>query len=725
MRTSQNRTRHHGSSGKVASSVGRIGVNKLSLLVSAAVGLLLLPVVHATPVRTSQIVDFATGNLGVVGTAEGWVGSSGNVTVTNGSGSLDGTGLGLTTSAGDKAETSASDGLTTYNLFANSGQFPANRTTNLYYSFLYRFNNAADVSTTFERIFQANRQNSGSAYTLQGVARSVSGQLQFGVLKTNGTPAFAATNLNAGETAFVVYRHQIIAGAGNDIVDLWVNPPPATFGVDEASVPPPSATATDGGEDSSNTGPGRFYLASGANATFDELRIGTNWADVTPPAGVCDPAGIASDPANLTVTADIPATFSIGATGTSVRCQWQVSTNAGSTWHNVNDGSGALSPTYTTPPLAVSDNGNQYRCRVAVACGGGSSATSGVATVTVNPYVITPSSLVVDDNWSDFSRANTPVGISNSVWFTSYNSAYLDASSGAMVGIPRSGSSMAWVGYFTDDTLTNLPVHLAVGSALKATLVFRASNIVSNGGTSLRIGLFDYAAGGTHLTADAGSFTGSTGNGTGVRGYMLGQDFGTNFSVNTPMTLYARSALQSPNLMGTTGDYASFGSGPAGLLLTNAPAFQSDTDYTLVFSVTRTNAASTLVGVSITGGGTNWSHTVLDNTYAYHRFDAIGIRANTWETTADAFTFTRFLVQVVDVPMPFRLTAIERLGADSVKLTWDSFSNRAYQVDSRESLSAGDWVSNTTATATSPSTSCTNSGVHAVPQRYYRVVNKL
>src|SRR5215470_8138898 len=57
--------------------------------------------------RSSQIVGYNSGDLGVdasTGTLEGWnrIGGNGLVTVTNGSGSLDGTGLGLVISAGDR-----------------------------------------------------------------------------------------------------------------------------------------------------------------------------------------------------------------------------------------------------------------------------------------------------------------------------------------------------------------------------------------------------------------------------------------------------------------------------------------------------------------------------------------------------------------------------------------------------------------------------------------------
>ncbi len=640
-------------------------------------------------VRISQILNYTNGPLGQAGNTEGWNNTSGNISVTNGSGSLDGTALGLTPSRGDKAEINATEALNVYNLFAASGQFRSDRSTNLYYSFLYRFNNAADVSSSFERIFQVNRQNSGSAYTLQAIARESGGKLQVGVMKTNGTPAFASRNIEPWEVVFLVFRHQIVppAGAG-DIVDVWVNPPPATFGIDETVTAPPApdATATDGGEDTSNTGPGRFYLASGVNATFDELRIGTNWADVTPSAAVCDPAGVTADPANVTTTEGLNATFAIAAVGSSPLFQWQVSTNGGTTWNNVTSGSGMNSTRYTTSFTRVGDSGQQFRAIVTVTCGTGSSATSAPAMLTVKQAVPTSPGLVVDDFWTnDFSQNTLPVTTNNSVWFaSSAGSLYVDNVNNTLVATPVSGSSTLWVGYYTDDTETNLPVHLDVNRAIRATLRFKASGISATGG-GLRIGLFDYADDGTRLGKD-GFGSGSSGNGQNVRGYMLNVNFSSTFDNNSPLTLYARTALDSANLMGSTGDFQSLGSGPAGWALSGASAFADGTEYTMEFSVARTNEVGVLVTASISGGGTNWTHSVADTSFNYHRFDAIGIRPATQETSASWFEIPEFKVEVLQIaapPTPIPLT-VQRSGSDVV-LTWD---NPAFGLEAAPQISA-------------------------------------
>jgi glucose/arabinose dehydrogenase len=84
------------------------------------------------------------------------------------------------------------------------------------------------------------------------------------------------------------------------------------------------------------------------------------------------PPSITTHPTNQTVAVGQTATFSVAATGTTpLSYQWQ---------KNSVDIPGANLPTYTTPPVAASDNGAQYR---AVVSNGFGSATSNSAVLTV------------------------------------------------------------------------------------------------------------------------------------------------------------------------------------------------------------------------------------------------------------------------------------------------------------------------------------------------------
>jgi hypothetical protein len=693
---------------------------------------------------TEQFGNYATGRLGDPGAGNtggtpGWYTPKDQITVTNGSGSLEGTNLGLVASAGDMifiAATNIDNGA--YNKFVPQSTFPTGNATNIYTSFLYRFNVGTDVSTDGQKIGGMNRQNSGYTSTATFswflIAKRVGNDIQIGLTRPGGTTTnYAPTTVVAGQTFFVVIRQQIIPSATTpDVIDLWINPPANTFGTNEANVPPVGATTSDGTDDTSNSGPGRFWIIpSGADANIDELRVADNWAEATPFFGQCLTAKFTVNPTSGTNVAEINSTFKAFATGTAPTYQWQISQNGGSTWTDID---GAVFSSYTTPNLSLAtDNGNKYRAIANVSCDG-SSVTSAVATVTLTNPVVTPLGVVMDDTFLDpdlgfDSRNNTPVTSSNSVWFTRGTLAdrlVVFEQGGNMVGYPTNGASSLWLGYFTD---TNQPpVHLDVGRAIKVTLPFTPNSFnafVTNG--ALRFGLFDYADGGTRIIIDGDNVTGSTGNGAGVRGYMLSLDFGTNFTANSPLSLLVRTGLGDNNLMGTTGDYLSMGSGPSGGGYSNAPSFKAGTNYVLEFTVARTAVNSATVTAAITGGGTNWSFTSTDtNDLAYHRFDAFGIRPNSLENAADSFTFPEFKVEVIQAAitvLPFNITDIQLLSPGSVKLTWDSVNGTTYNVLTRDSLTTGNWTTNATVQATDVSTSYTNSPIAgSVTERYYRIL---
>ena len=198
----------------------------------------------------------------------------------------------------------------------------------------------------------------------------------------------------------------------------------------------------------------------------------------------------------------------------------------------------------------------------------------------------------------------------------------------------------------------------------------------------LRFGLFDYADGDGMVTNDTFTGAGSGGSSVGVRGYMLSLDFGPTFTANSPLSLLARNGLSDISLMGSTGDYLSLGSGPAGGGFNGANAFTAGPEYTLVFTVARSDVNGISLTTTITGGGSNWTFSVTDTNLAYHRFDAFAIRPNSLETSADSFTFPEFKVEVIRSAIsPFKITSFQLLDPSSVALTWTSVSGvRNYQV---------------------------------------------
>ncbi len=114
---------------------------------------------------------------------------------------------------------------------------------------------------------------------------SVAGTYQLG-LRASGTSTgtFSTTNLSPGTTQLVVISYQIVAGSGNDIVKMWINP---SLGGSE-----PSATLTETSlGDLADVS--RLFIRQGSgsgvstpNASIDGILVGTTWADVTPVAAV-------------------------------------------------------------------------------------------------------------------------------------------------------------------------------------------------------------------------------------------------------------------------------------------------------------------------------------------------------------------------------------------------------------------------------------------------------
>ncbi|MCS7338820.1 MAG: hypothetical protein NZ739_11410, partial [Verrucomicrobiae bacterium] len=636
---------------------------------------------------------------------------------------------GLIASEGDRVFIGTVSNLQTRNQFFAESPFsltdlPGDE-TNMYYSFLYKFNDPARIGGT-NILVRVNKWNSGtgSRQFFDVMARRVGEFIQVGIAKgMSSAPVtnWAATNIAAGETVFIVVRQNIREGPSNDVIYLWVNPPTNSFGASDDNLPPASAVVGHeppyGDEDSSGTGVGRFAIGGGINSEFDELRIGTTWADVTPRFGMCVNPTIVTPPTNVTIAAGLSATFRVSALGTGRTYQWQLSTNSGATWENI---PGAIGMNYTTPLLRASDNGKQYRVIVTTPCSG-VSVTSAVATLTVYEPTPTPVGIVCHDKFTDGMRADYPVGVSNSVWFASTAESLQWTDPAGLIATPASGAASLWIGYFTHSNA--VPVHLGVGREIRVTFPFKPvsfGQFTNNG--SVRFGLFDYYDGGVRVNADG--FSGSAGNGAGVRGYLLNLNFGTNFTDNTPLELYARFNLDSTILSGAIADYQSLGAGPQPGTYSNAPAFQPDVEYTLEFKVLRYAENATRVTAKISGGGTNWTWSVIDTTYAYPRFDAFAVRTPMRETSCDQLYIPEFKVEVASVPMvtnvpPFKITEARFISPTQLKLTWESVAGVSYDILSRESLTTGSWVTNATVVATGTTTSYTNTVSGA--QTYFKI----
>lgn len=142
-----------------------------------------------------------------------------------------------------------------------------------------------------------------AALTIRPKAGGAAGEFQLGVVK-QGSGAFAdatwdtINTYTVASTIFVVGKYQTVGplqgspGTSDDIASLWINPAPSTFGGYDPEGAITNTFGTDVVTDSNTNGHTlqSFVLRQTnivnnqipLNVTYDELRVGTNWADVTP-----------------------------------------------------------------------------------------------------------------------------------------------------------------------------------------------------------------------------------------------------------------------------------------------------------------------------------------------------------------------------------------------------------------------------------------------------------
>jgi hypothetical protein len=99
---------------------------------------------------------------------------------------------------------------------------------------------------------------------------------------TNVSATAAATSwsgpLIVGDTQYIVASYEMLAGAGNDVARIWINPAVGDLGAPTA--PTPSFTGT-GGTDLSSISSILVRQSPAPHLTMDEIRVGDDWASAT------------------------------------------------------------------------------------------------------------------------------------------------------------------------------------------------------------------------------------------------------------------------------------------------------------------------------------------------------------------------------------------------------------------------------------------------------------
>jgi uncharacterized protein (DUF736 family) len=101
-------------------------------------------------------------------------------------------------------------------------------------------------------------------------------------------------------------------------------------------------------------------------------------------------AVINTPPVNTGGCVGANASFSVGASGSGLTYQWQISTNGGGTFTNLANGapySGVTTAVLTITGVTAGLNNNQYRCTVGTSCAAGINSAAGILTISSPPAV--------------------------------------------------------------------------------------------------------------------------------------------------------------------------------------------------------------------------------------------------------------------------------------------------------------------------------------------------
>ena len=171
-----------------------------------------------------------------------------------------------------------------------SSNWPAQTSNSVYVSFLYKVITAPTALRTFAG-FTDGKTLAGTTVkaslcldTNLNLTCQKAGQ-QYPQPSNVGNGVTFLGPLTLGSTNLVVFRYNIISGSANDSLDLWLNPSASTFG-NNALIPSAGMqSVVTNASDPSQIAAFLLHLTSSTTVgewVFDEVRVGTNWADVTP-----------------------------------------------------------------------------------------------------------------------------------------------------------------------------------------------------------------------------------------------------------------------------------------------------------------------------------------------------------------------------------------------------------------------------------------------------------
>ncbi|HWR33093.1 MAG TPA: zinc-dependent metalloprotease family protein [Chitinophagaceae bacterium] len=184
--------------------------------------------------------------------------------------------------------------------------------------------------------------------------------------------------------------------------------------------------STDGGATYNNVSNGGVYSGAtaatlnitGATFAMNNYRYRCQLSNgICPTPGISNAAiltvntlpAISASPTGATICVGGSNTFTVGATGTGITYQWQVSTDGGATYNNI---AGATSASYLLSGAVIGQNNNRFRCVVSGTCTPSATSAGAILTV-IAPVAITAqpaaSTAVCTGNNTSFTIAGNSV----------------------------------------------------------------------------------------------------------------------------------------------------------------------------------------------------------------------------------------------------------------------------------------------------------------------------
>jgi hypothetical protein len=436
----------------------------------------------------------------------------------------------------------------------------------------------------------------------------------------------------------------------------------------------------------------------------------TNVPTNTPPSFTSNPV----NKPNATVGLPYGGSLAGNATDPNAGDLLTFSKVSGPAWLSV-AGNGALSGTPGAGDLGT----NNWIVQVTDPASASNQATLKIIVSAASTGGETVTNLIVNDSWADGLAANT--GPQQAAWWsssaTSGNSVEVYAN---QLGLISGTSGRGLHGIFANQTL-------AIGETITATYTFTTPASVTNAAnpssSAFKVALMTDNNAGLNTNLFSSSSATNALYQT-LPGYMT--DFDAISGTGADVTIRKHiNPNTTGRFLGTTAEWTELGNS-ADIAYSFVPA----TQYTGVFSITRTAADEVSIFSSMSNaGGLMASHTQLDSSGSTYQYGMIGFWANSGifgsTTTAGAaadngITFSNIkivvLTPVVSVTPP---TLAIGLSGGSVVLSWATNGASGFQLEATTSLSSASWTGAGSATTIGDRNYVTNSLTGS--EKFYRL----